>query len=228
MLENKKTLQAKTFLEVERRIQELQKKIRQAPRIPLEKKLFVGHWRSYKVRADVLRSSLGLQIQKVVDACNTFRLGKKKDPDSFRGCTEILLDPTCPPIFTSGQHLQFLTKEDYEMLDLSASQKLKWFLERTRTLKVGTKNIFIPKYFPQIPGHMLEFTYKPAYITEVKLPNGDAESELVKLHQFMDTHKGWEKIHGNHKDEWSHSLEKKKILSKLSKQYAREDLLPPL
>ena len=50
---------------------------------PLEKRMFIGFWRSFKVREDVLRSSIGLEVQKVVEACNTYWLGKTKAAKSY-------------------------------------------------------------------------------------------------------------------------------------------------
>ena len=56
--------------------------------------MFIGFWRSFKVREDVLRSSIGLEVQKVVEACNTYWLGKTKAAKSYervalRDCHKI-------------------------------------------------------------------------------------------------------------------------------------------
>jgi hypothetical protein len=226
MEKNKKERLLKQILQAERRITELQKEAFKKPRVPLEKKIFAGHWRFFAVRADILRSSIGQQIEKIVQACNTFRLGKKKDPDSFRGTTEIVLPnpPNHSTLFSQNQGLHPISQQELDKLELSNTQKKKWFLEVTRTLKAGSKNIHIPRYFPQIPPHMLEFAYKPAYITEITIPDGDKESELIKLYQFMEKVNGWQKLHGNSKDEWDLNLSKKRKIEKTLQKEIVEEL----
>jgi len=226
MKKNKKNQELKTLHRVANRIHELQKEIRESPRTPLPKKLFAGHWRFFSVRSDILRSSIGHQIQKIVDACNTFRLGNKKKEDSFRGCTEIAvpMPPNHTTILDPNQGLKPLCQEELDQLELSPTQKEKWFLTVTKILRAGSKNIPIPKYFPQIPKHMLEFSYKTAYITEITEPDGEKESELIKLYRFMEKNKGWEKLHGSQKDEWSVSLAKKKQLKKIQEMEIHEEL----
>jgi hypothetical protein len=225
MQQNKKEQLLKEIRRAENRIHELQKIIKNKPKTPLDKKIFAGHWRFFRVRADILRSSIGQQIQTIVDACNTFRLGKKKDYDSFRGTTEIaiLIGATPMTLFSQEQGLRSLSQQDFEGLPLSETQKKKWFLKVDRTLNAGSKNIVIPRYFPRIPPHMIEYAYKPAYITEINTPDGDAESELVQLHQFMTKTNGWDKLYGSHRDEWNLNIKKKKVLQNLQNQEQEEE-----
>jgi len=229
MQRNKKEVKLSEIKKAHRRIEEIQSEIRNQPREKLDKKIFAGHWRFLKVRADVLRSSIGEQVSKVVEACNTYCLGKKKDPNSFKTATEV-----CYPVngslingettWRQGQGLRPLTKDQFEQAGFPEHFKTKWFDVLTKQIKAGSKNIPVQRFFPKIPEHMLEYDFKPAYITEVKIARGDLESELAKLYKFMRTNNGWQVIYSNIKDEWDLNLEKKKKLKKLAKKETREEL----
>jgi hypothetical protein len=229
MQKDKKKVQLSEIRKAEKRIFEIQRHMRSLPREKLEKKIFAGHWRFLKVRADVLRSSIGEQAARVVEACNTYCLGKKKDPNSYKTSTE-----TCYPINGSilngssfhqeGQGLRPLYHKEFEKSGFPEHFERKWFNKQAITKSIGSKNLVHYKYFPKVPKHMLEFDYKPAYITEVNIKAGDLESELAKLYKFMNANNGWNKLHGNHKDEWDLSLDKKKSLNKLSEKELRQEL----
>jgi hypothetical protein len=229
MQRNKKEAKLSQIRKAHHRIEEIQSEIRNMPREKLEKKIFAGHWRFLKVRADVLRSSIGSQIEKVVEACNTYCLGKKKEPNSFKTATEV-----CHPVngslvngtstWQEGQGLRPLTKDQFEKANFPEHFKTKWFDVLIKHIKAGTKNIPVEKYFPKIPPHMLEYDFKPAYITEVKTTRGDLESELAKLYRFMHTNNGWQTIYHNMRDEYDLSLTKKKTLSKLKDKEIQEEL----
>jgi hypothetical protein len=229
MQRNKKETKLSEIRAAHKRISEIQSEIRSLPREKLEKKIFAGHWRFLKVRADVLKSSIGTQVSQIVDACNTYCLGKKREPKTYKTATE-----TCYPIngslinggttWTEGQGLRPLSKKEFEEKNFPEHFKRKWFNVLTKQIKAGSKNIPVERYFPKVPKHMLEFDYKPAYITEVKTTNGDLESELARLYRFMHEKNGWEFIYGNTKDEWDLSLEKNKKLKKLAEKEAKEEL----
>jgi len=219
MLENKKNREFSQIRQAEKRIWELHKERNNMQRVPLDKKIFAGHWRFFAVRADVLRSSIGEIVGKIVEACNSYRFGDKKDPKSFQGSSEIrsiLGDQQT--LFVADQYLRPLNQAEFEKLELTEGQKRKWFVQTTKQLSVGTKNIPIHKYFPNVPPHMLELTYKPAYITEVSIPDGDKETELVRLYQFMTKTNGWEKLHGHNRETLELNLSRKNSLEKVNRR----------
>jgi hypothetical protein len=222
----KKTKQTAILQEIRRaetRIREISRNIFNQKPIPLKKRMFVGHWRFFKVRADILRSSVGEEIQQVVSATNHWVLGNKKLPNSYRCSTEVRWNQT-----ESGrigeQYLHPLSEDEMEKSGLSNKIKRKWFEFITIPLHMGTKTIMRKRYFPKVPSYMLEFAFKPGYITEERIPDGDLESELHGLRTFMETHNGWEKLHGTYRDEWDLSVSKKKALKKLREKELRESL----
>lgn len=216
------------FREASCRISEIYDEMRKLPMEKLEKKLFVGHWRFLKVRADVLRSSIGSQVDQVVQACNTWVRGKKRSPKSYRCSTEV-----CIPIkgsykhgfqsYQTGQGLRPLSEEAFEKAGLPEFFKTKWFNTMEVPIKVGSKVIIKHRYYPKVPAHMLEFDYKPAYIEEIRAHSGDLEGELKRLYEFMAQNDGWKKI-GNTRcrDEWDLSVQKKKLQEEIRRKEARQ------
>lgn len=214
---SKKEQKMKQYIKAKKRLEELSNMISKTPLEKLDKKIFVGHWRYFGVRADVLRSSIGEDIQTIVDICNHWVLGKKKDESTYNCNT---------PYYTqfglnNGQYLESLSEEKFLEYNFSSRIK-KWFIVREYVWKLGTKNFTVKRYFPNIPKHMLEWRYKPAYITAVKTKVGDWESEYFRLREFMDRENVWSKIYGNHKDDWSLSLSKKKEINKLKEKEIRD------
>jgi hypothetical protein len=203
-----------------RRIDELHYKVGRTEKIRLQKKMFVGHWRFLVVRADVLRSSIGTQVQQVVDRCNHWVLGRKKISDTFRCSTEVKTGPSSSA-HISEQYLRPLNAKKWEEAGLPEHIQRKWFETVTTYIRAGTKNIPIVRYFPKVPRHMLEYGFKPAYIEEVENPKPDVESELAKLYQFMRAHDGWTKLGQSHRDEWDLSLTRKRALDKLLSREAQ-------
>jgi hypothetical protein len=229
MKKNKKEVKLSEIRQAEKKIFSLQKKIASLPKEKLEKKIFVGHWRFLKVRADVLRSSIGTQVAKVVEACNTYCLGKKRQPSSYKMTTEIPYPVNGSMLHGSsfrqeGQGLKPLSQKEFENAEFPEHFEKKWFHKQVISKSVGSKNLVSYRYFPKVAQHMLEFDYKPAYMLEAKQAGGDLESELVKLYQFMNTNQGWSKLHGNHKDEWDLSVTKKKTLRKIQDREIQDEL----
>lgn len=229
MKKNKEQAKLSEIRRAEKRIFALQKEISNLPKEKLEKKIFVGHWRFLKVRADVLRSSIGEQVSKVVEACNTYCLGKKKETNSYKMTVEIPYAINGSMLHGSsfrqeGQGLRPLSQKEFENAGFPEHFERRWFNKQAITKSVGSKNLVAHRYFPKIPAHMLEFDYKPAYMVEATRAGGDLESELVQLYKFMNSNKGWQKLHGNYKDEWDLSVTKKKTLENMSKKEALEDL----
>lgn len=213
----RKTAKAEKMKELHRvseRIAEIHELLRKTPPVPLPKKIFVGHWRHFAVRADVLRSSIGSQVKKVVDHCDHWVLGKRRDPASYRTSTEVYHSPS-ESGFQHGQGLRPLTQEQWDAADFPEFFERKWFRVTTRLIRAGTKNIPVKRYFPEIPRHMLEYAYRPAYATAAFEPNGALESELRRLYQIMDARHGWQKLEGRTADEWDLSLRKKKLREEL-------------
>ena len=83
--------------------------------------MFIGFWRSFKVREDVLRSSIGLEVQKVVEACNTYWLGKTKAAKSYERVALSLA------IQNKEQTLREMKYEELKELNFSESFIRKWF-----------------------------------------------------------------------------------------------------
>jgi len=221
MRHSKQQLKKKDFQRSAQRIEELQRKIASLPPHPLPKKILVGHWRYLRVRADVLRSSVGKQVAQVVEHCNHWVLGKKKHSDSYVSSTEIAVSPT-KTSFTQGQGLRPLGQSQYLAASFPSFFEKKWFRVVESYHRAGTKNIPVRRYFPQIPPHMLEFAYKPAYMTEEHIPSSEMSSELKRLYDFMRANHGWEKISGRHADEWDLNFTRTRLLDRISRREAKE------
>lgn len=221
MKRSDKTLKLAELRRASDRINEIHALLRERKPVPLPKKIFVGHWRYMVVRADVLRSSIGRQVQLVVDRCNHWVLGKRGVPSSYRASTETLYSQS-ESGFQPGQRLRPLTQSAWDAAAFPDFFEGKWFRVKTEYIRAGTKNIPVKKYFPQIPEHMLEFAYKRAYATEAFEPDGNLESELRSLYGLMEKHHGWEKLHGRHADEWDLSFRRKKIREELADREMEE------
>ena len=225
MKQSKKETTLKEIRRVSERINELYREMRGVS-VPLKNKMFVGHWRHFKVRADILRSSIGEQVQKIVEACDHWVLGKKNSPKSYRAYTEVCWGIGNRFVNTTEnkQKLVSINQEAFDRIDIPTPQKRKWFYIKEIYRSYGSKNIVHYRYYPKVPDYMVEFTYKAAYVTEKFIPDGGAESELHYLNEWMTENNGWNRLLTNHKDEWDLNLDKKKMLDKLSKREIRETL----
>ncbi len=210
----KKERSIKALLAHARRIDEINRILATRPAHPLPNKIFAGHWRYLAVRSDILRSSVGLQVQRVVDACNHWVLGRKSSTKSFLSSTEVAYG-SGETGFSSGQGLRPLSQGEWDSHNFPEFYERRWFKRVPKIIRAGTKNISINRFFPQVPAYMLEFAYRPAYITETKTPDGDLESELRHLYQVMKENHGWEKISGRHADEWDLSIRRRKVRERL-------------
>lgn len=219
-LPHKKKIQLRDIRKAAERIREIHFLLRNIKPQPLPKKIFAGHWRFITVREDILRSSIGTQVQQVVNNCNHWVLGKKKEPKSFNSSTEVCYTKESSG-YENGQGLLPLSQERWDKAGLPEFFKKKWFDTVTKYLKVGTKNIPRITYFPKVPKHMLDFGFKTAYLTEFRDTDGDLEGELHNLQTFMNTSRGWERLTGRGRDEWDLSHEKKKMLEQITKSEAR-------
>jgi len=189
---------------------------------PLEKPIFVGYWRSFKVKADVLRSSIGLDVQKIVNTCNTFWLGKTKAPDSFRGPSFHLF-----PADDLEQTLSSIREADMALLDFKKSFIRKWFTMKTEHRLVRNKDIYTVYYVPKVRDHMIEFTYKKAYMTETLIPDGDAMSEEKMLSDFINRNNGINLLEGRFREPREANLVKKKVITRLLDEEIQNATLDP-
>lgn len=216
---NKKESKLKQFIRAQDRINELHDLIAKSPSIPLKSKIFVGHWRFFKVRDDILRSSIGNAAKLVVDSCNSWILGKKKEPKSYEKCYGSVYCKYVGETTVSKQCLRPLSQ--YQMDQINLPNKVsfirRWFDAEEKAKSYGSKNVIVRRYFPKVPPHMLEFAFKPAYITEEKSKIGDYESELAKLYIFMSQNHGWDYLDNRYRDEWN-SSSKKKTIEKLKER----------
>jgi hypothetical protein len=176
---------------------------------PLEKRMFIGFWRSFKVREDVLLSSIGLEVQKVVEACNTYWLGKTKASKSYERVALTLA------IQNKEQTLREMRYEELKELNFSESFIRKWFRTEIRHQFVRNKDTSYISYIPKIDAHMLEFRYTREYINEVSIPLGDAISQENFLRNFLDKNNFYNILLGRLRMERTGNLTKKKIISKL-------------
>ena len=176
---------------------------------PLEKRMFIGFWRSFKVREDVLLSSIGLEVQKVVEACNTYWLGKTKASKSYERVALTLA------IQNKEQTLREMRYEELKELNFSESFIRKWFRTEIRHQFVRNKDTSYTSYIPKIDAHMLEFRYTREYINKVRIPLGDAISQENFLMNFLDKNNFYNILLGRLRMERTGNLTKKKIISKL-------------
>jgi len=218
MKKQKKEISLKHIRKVAERINELYRDMRGIS-VPLENKIFVGHWRHFKVRDDVLRSSIGEQVQKVVDACDHWVLGKKHSPKSYKARTEVGFGSGRDSFFTyiqDGQGLVSISQEQFDKENFPPFFRNKWFYVRELYRNYGSKNVVRYRYYPKVPDYMVEFAYKAAYVTEKFIPNGDAESELHYLKLWMEENNGYARYFGkNDNKDWDRGGPmKQKVLKK--------------
>ena len=228
MKPNPKESRIKQFIHAQHRINELHKLIRNAPDVKLKKPIFAGWWRFFKVRDDILRSSIGQQVKLVVDACNHWVLGKKNDPKSYENkCYTRVYCAYFGSTAVSKQHLHPLSQEESDKCNFPnpVSFIRRWFDVEEKVRNFGSKNVIYRNYYPKVRPHMIEFAYKRAYITEEHCKVGDYESELAKLSQFMTDNHGWDALCQHNKDDWDYNLDKKKMLRDLNKRELREAIL---
>lgn len=214
---NKHEKQFKKFLEVEERISELRKLIANQPFEKYDKKIFAGHWRFFKVREDILRSSIGSQVKMIVDACNCWVLGSKNNPKSYMTRNYLTGE------YVESQKLRTLSSKKYAELNFPDFFQKKWFHPEKTFFNVGTKNIEIINYTPNIPDYMLEYQYKPAYKIEGRVKNGSLESELKKLQDYMEKNQGWSKIYG--RNDFYDLEDKKKLMEKIKYKDFKNQLI---
>jgi len=175
-----------------------------------------------------LRSSIGGQVQRIVDQCNHWVLGKKKDPTSYRCSTEIYYpysvhSESSGVSWQSEQGLHPINQNVWDQAGFPEFFKKKWFNLRKITRSYGTKNVVYYRYYPKIPSHMLEYGYKAAYITEVHPVNGDLESELKFLKDQFARRNGWQIIYGSYRDEWILNMDRTHTLEEIAKQELRKE-----
>jgi hypothetical protein len=176
---------------------------------PLEKRMFIGFWRSFKVREDVLRSSYGSEVQKVVEACNTFWLGKTKAAKSYERAAINLA------IQNKEQTFREMRYEELKELNFSESFIRKWFRTETRVQFSRNKDISYTCYIPKIDPHMVEFRYTREYINEIRVPVGDAISQETFLRNYLKKNNGYNLLLRRFREEREANLTKKKIISRL-------------
>jgi len=218
MKPQKREEEYKKFIKMRDRIHEIYGLMRDLPYEPTEKKIFAGHWRFFKVREDILRSSIGAQVKMVVDKCNTWILGNKNDPDSYK-----------QKIWSTGelreyQALRSLSEKEFNESGFPDFFTRKWFVKEVTYKNVGTKNLEIIRFRPNIPPHMIEYAFKRAYKCAFKMLDGDLEGELDRLQRTMNNENGWAKIAGNNYDEWDRNEKKKKNMKKIARRELREEL----
>ena len=213
----------KKFRNVSARIDELNKLLHTYPTQKLKKRRFEGYWRFFVVRKDIMRSSVGERLQKILDVCNSWTFGDKKNPKSFCryswrnyynfwGIDEM-----------DEQYLKFLNQKEWDAANFPKGCE-KFFRVHVETVNYGTKNVEVKKYYPDIPLWMLEFKYKAAYYEEEDVLPNELIGELNVLREFMHKNNGWEQLNGRHSDEWSACSTKKKIKERIHKKEMKDEL----
>ena len=222
MQKNKKEEKLKKLFQVSERISAIYQLKKKLEPKKLNKPIPHGHYRYVTVRADVLRSSVGGQIQKIVYHCNHWILGDKKDSKSFEWPHTEVLAGLNERGYVRKQLLKPLSQSEWDQAKFPDFFEKKWFKVLISVKSFGSKNVTTKRYFPNVPEHMLTFEYCPAYIVAVSSVDGDLDSEEKKLRDLMDESNGYPRLYGKDKDEWSESLEKKRILNRLSKKEIEE------
>ena len=161
------------------------------------------------MREDVLRSSIGLEVQKVVEACNTYWLGKTKAAKSYERVALSLA------MQNKEQTLREMKYEELKELNFSESFIRKWFRTEIRHQFVRNKDTSYTCYISKIDAHMIEFRYTREYINGLRIPLGDAISQENFLRNFLKKNNGYNVLFGRFREERDANLTKKKIISKL-------------
>ena len=222
MKQDKNKLKIKKLRDTVKRLNELSDILFNLPTEKLKKKIFAGHWRFYIVRKDIMKSTLGNQLQQVLDVCNSWKLGHKKDPKSYN-----YYDWDADYIFlgyVEGQYLKSLNQEQWDKANFPKFFEKKFFKVKSNTRSFGTKNVVHKTYIPNIPRWMFEFKYKPAYYEDKPVIPGDVMGEYTKLQDFMTQNNGWWVLNGANNDAWDISFDKKQMIDKVNKKELREEL----
>lgn len=199
------------------RIGELYDLIWKLPPIDVSKeRIFAGDWRYFVVRKDILRSSLGETIQKIVDITQHACLGRRNDPKSYTRWNYRSNK------YEDYQDLKDLSDKEYKSYNFSTKES-KYFRRIVEIRSFGSKNKEIHSWRPIIPEWMLEYAYKPAYMLETRDAGYELQSELDKLNDFMRRENAWEKM-GKSNREWDWDLPFRKALKKEADKEIKEFL----
>jgi len=182
--------------------------------VPLQKRIFAGHWRFVKVTDQALRTAVGLEVASVVARCTERRLGKKKYPKSFFTASETRSGAHLKPV---SEWLLPLCEKDFGDGELPLSCRSKCFKSEIHSHKEGSKIMEHLVYTPKIPRWMIEFGHERHYHTEQWIPNGAALTEIDHVTKFLIQSGAFGLFHGRFIcDRWRDlSLVKKSILERL-------------
>lgn len=207
----------KEYYAASKRINELYRSIWDLPRVDVSKdRIFAGDWRFFVVRKDILRSSIGENIQAVVDVTQSARLGRRDNPKSYLQYNYLTRR------YEDSQELNPLSDKTYTNYNFPA-KVAKYFKKYTEIRSIGSKNIEIYSWHPVIPKWMLEYDYKRAYLLETRDAGYELQSELDKLQAFMRRENGYEKLCQSNYD-WEYHFEGKFLMEKVAKRDMREEV----
>lgn len=226
MRHHKKERKIKEMLKDNRECSEACKSLYRPKYEKLDKQIFAGHWRFFVVRADVLRSSVGQEIQQVVDLCNSWVLGHKKDPSSYDrkswSAKVIGYDENQQAVIEHVAEQLLRPIDEKRWKELNLSDKIKqYFVQVTQTFYNKT---YI-RYFPNVPSHMIEFGFKRAYITAVPVEDSEARSKRTLITNKQQREDADRKLGKSHRDDWDLNLSKKRKLNSLITKEIGDELV---
>ncbi len=217
MRRNKKHEDFRKLRAKDRRITELRKRKPVFADLPYP--IFAGFHRFFKVRDDILRSSIGDVINKIVEHCQHTVFGRTKHPKDFRWCSTLTrLDCTTPE-----QGLHPIRGDRAEKI-FTPHQLRRWFRRETRSYGQGTRVRVVAWYFPEVPRWMLEFGYRKVFFTQVQVIDGPAESEKALIQNHMDRTAGWARLYGKGGKYDDYDTGRRRIIGKVHRREMAETL----
>jgi len=181
----------KHLLKLERERSKLREEVRKLPERKLPHPIQHGWERTWAVRADILRSSIGESVQAALDVCNTIWLSN--DRNKFRRRVYCMGGMS----FEEEQSLADIpAKKMEEHIEAGLSQKIvrEYFRCQTKTRSFGSKNIEDIFFSPVINRHYLEFKLQPHWHTHETIGGLELKARIEEIENHFERLNLWPKV----------------------------------
>ena len=181
----------KHLLTLQRKLTKLREEVRKLPERKLPHPIHHGWERTWVVRADILRSSIGESVQAALAVCNTIWLSN--DRNKFRRRVYCMGGLS----FEEEQSLADVpAKKMEEHIEAGLSQKIvrEFFRCQTKIRSFGSKNIEDIFFSPIINRHYLEFKLQPHWHTHETIGGLELKARIEEIENHFERLHLWPKV----------------------------------